>query len=208
MTSFGRRAAELVREVRFAEPGLVPPHNDELVRGVLEETREHFLAIHSTARALQEAGYELETAPPKQATAIIVHHESVLRNKRMLLAYEHERMRRIKALRWQLGKKALPGHAKAALSPSEAEFLTMYDANLRAYMGRASGVGLNLALDPVPPRTSKVEVRVLKSYGKIATVDGDVDLGEGTCHLLWRDEAQALVAEGVLELVNDDLQFA
>jgi hypothetical protein len=75
---------------------------------------------------------------------------------------------------------------------------------LGAYMGRG-GVGLNLTLDPSPPKGQKVEVRCLVDAGTIYTRDGEITLRARSVHYMWRDEAQPLIAEGVLQKVNDDL---
>ena len=63
---------------------------------------------------------------------------------------------------------------------------------------------MNLTLDPAPPRDHKVQVRVLEEYGEVVTRDGAVDLRKNTVHLLWRDDAQPLIAEGVLEKLDDN----
>ena len=75
---------------------------------------------------------------------------------------------------------------------------------LGAYMGRG-GVGLNLTLDPSPPKAQKVEVRCLVDAGTVYTRDGEITLRARSVHYMWRDEAQPLIAEGVLQKVNDDL---
>ena len=132
-------------------------------------------------------------------------------------------MGRIKALRWTVGG-GLPPDISAALSPSERDFFSAYNrraprraggsaaadvafATLRrllgAYMGRG-GVGLNLTLDPSPPKAQKVEVRCLVDAGTIYTRDGEISLRARSVHYMWRDEAQPLIAEGVLQKVNDD----
>jgi GINS complex subunit 1 len=49
-----------------------------------------------------------------------------------------------------------------------------------------------------------VQVRVLEEYGEVVTRDGAVDLRKNTVHLLWRDDAQPLIAEGVLEKLDDN----
>jgi len=46
-----------------------------------------------------------------------------------------------------------------------------------------------------------VRVRVLQERGELVTRDGTVDLAKNTVHLLWRDEAQPLITEGVVEMV-------
>ena len=58
--------------------------------------------------------------------------------------------------------------------------------------------------DPSPPKQQKVEVRVLVDFGSFWTRDGEVLLAARSTHLLWRDEAQPLIAEGVLEKVSDE----
>ncbi len=60
------------------------------------------------------------------------------------------------------------------------------------------------AQDPSPPKQQKVEVRVLTEFGSFWTRDGEVHLHAHSTHLLWRDEAQPLIAEGVLEKVSDE----
>ena len=62
-------------------------------------------------------------------------------------------------------------------------------------------MGINITLDPTPPKEHKVQVRVLQERGELVTRDGTVDLAKNTVHLLWRDEAQPLITEGVVEMV-------
>ena len=125
-----------------------------------------------------------------------------MRNKRALLVYLNERMSRVRNLRWEIGT-GLPEHVAENLSHSERSFFTQYAALVNKYQGRRGGVGLNLTLDPHPPRDFKVQVKVLEDYGEIVTKDGTVDLQKNTVHLMWRDEAQPLIAEGVLEKLDD-----
>ena len=152
---------------------------------------------------IQRSGASLEEAKPDDAASILVHHQAVLRNKRALLVYLNERMSRVRALRWEVGT-ALPEVVGENMSPSERSFFTQYSALVNKYQGRRGGVGLNLTLDPTPPRDHKVQVRVLEDYGEIVTRDGTVDLSKNTVHLLWRDEAQPLITEGVLEKLDDN----
>ena len=58
--------------------------------------------------------------------------------------------------------------------------------------------------DPSPPKQQRLEVRVLAvDYGTLYTRDGELQLNKGSTHYMWRDEAQPLIAEGVLEKVVD-----
>lgn len=45
---------------------------------------------------------------------------------------------------------------------------------------------------------------MLSDAGSFWSRDGEVHLQAGSIHLLWRDEAQPLIAEGLLERVSDD----
>lgn len=203
MSNFGAKGASLVLDIAQSEKGTIPPYNDETVRAVVEESQEHHRSILKLIGDIQRSGASLEEAKPDDAASILVHHQAVLRNKRALLVYLNERMSRVRALRWEVGT-ALPEVVGENMSPSERSFFTQYSALVNKYQGRRGGVGLNLTLDPTPPRDHKVQVRVLEDYGEIVTRDGTVDLSRNTVHLLWRDEAQPLITEGVLEKLDDN----
>jgi len=203
MSNFGAKGASLVLDIAQSEKGTIPPYNDETVRAVVEESQEHHRSILKLIGDIQRSGASLEEAQADDAASILVHHQAVLRNKRALLVYLNERMSRVRALRWEVGT-ALPEVVGENMSPSERSFFTQYSALVNKYQGRRGGVGLNLTLDPTPPRDHKVQVRVLEDYGEIVTRDGTVDLSKNTVHLLWRDEAQPLITEGVLEKLDDN----
>ena len=203
MSNFGAKGASLVLDIAQSEKGTIPPYNDETVRAVVEESQEHHRSILKLIGDIQRSGASLEEAKPDDAASILVHHQAVLRNKRALLVYLNDRMSRVRALRWEVGT-ALPEVVGENMSPSERSFFTQYSALVNKYQGRRGGVGLNLTLDPTPPRDHKVQVRVLEDYGEIVTRDGTVDLSKNTVHLLWRDEAQPLITEGVLEKLDDN----
>jgi len=65
-------------------------------------------------------------------------------------------------------------------------------------------VALNLTQDPAPPKAPKLEVRVVRDAGTVYTRDGGVALRARSVHLMWRDEAQPLIASGVLEKVSEE----
>ena len=189
-------------DIAQSEKGTIPPYNDELARAVVDESQEHHRSILKLIGDIQKTGASLDEARPDDAASILVHHQAVLRNKRALLVYLNERMSRVRNLRWEIGT-GLPEHVAENLSHSERSFFTQYATLVNKYQGRRGGVGLNLTLDPHPPRDFKVQVKVLEDYGEIVTKDGTVDLQKNTVHLMWRDEAQPLIAEGVLEKLDD-----
>ena len=202
MSNFGSKGASLVTDIAQSEKGTIPPYNDELARAVVDESQEHHRSILKLIGDIQKTGASLDEARPDDAASILVHHQAVLRNKRALLVYLNERMSRVRNLRWEIGT-GLPEHVAENLSHSERSFFTQYATLVNKYQGRRGGVGLNLTLDPHPPRDFKVQVKVLEDYGEIVTKDGTVDLQKNTVHLMWRDEAQPLIAEGVLEKLDD-----
>ena len=55
--------------------------------------------------------------------------------------------------------------------------------------------------DMLPPKDHKVEVRVLSDYGELFSRDGPLILSRNTVHFMWREDAQPLIAEGIVEEV-------
>ena len=198
---FGRRAVGLVKQGTGVESSLeLPAYEAEEVRQSQAEAEEHNRAVVQLAESVRDSGRDVADAPPGAAASILLHHQSLLRVKRCLLTYQHERSRRIRALRWRLGTKFLPPSIASGLSASESRFLDQYDAALREYFRSATyGLNLNLSLDPSPPRERRVEVRVLQRNGPVATADGEIRLEPGSLHLLWREDAQWLQARGLVE---------
>ena len=216
-----------------ASPSSIPPYNEELVRSILEEVKAHYEENKSLVRKLEQVNKKLEqledsaekmkgdsdTTQEKireKAEQIVkteeekggilaamhTHHHSILRNKKALMIYLNERVKRIQSLRWTLGI-GLPDSISENLSHSERDYFTEYSAILNKYMGKKEGINMNLTLDRDPPKEHKVQVKCTKDYGEIYTKDGVVDLKKDTVHLLWREEAQPLISEGVLEKLDD-----
>ncbi|KAK9906856.1 hypothetical protein WJX75_009228 [Coccomyxa subellipsoidea] len=208
---FGKRAVDLVKELSAAGSDSLPPYNDEQVRLVLEEIAEHSATLKELSgvlnekKRLREAELEERGEPstsvsfgdfPEETSAFIVHHTSILRNKRLLLTYMKERMDRIKRLRWQ--QRSLSEDTKQNLSQAEIEWFNTYSQLLSGYMRRDTGVGMDLTLDESPPKDPDMYVRVLRDYGEVAFSMGSVVLKKGSTHFLPRAEADPLIREGVL----------
>lgn len=206
-TSFGKKATELVKEISVsietsASPSSIPPYNDELVRSILEEVKAHHREMLSLLRKLENAEENNEKEKRSISAAMETHHFSILRNKKALMIYLNERAKRIQSLRWTLGV-GLPDSISENLSHSERDYFTRYSKILNKYMGKKDGINMNLTLDRDPPKEHKVQVRCLKDNGETYFKDGVVDLRKDTVHLLWREEAQELIREGVLEKLDD-----
>eukprot|EP00884_Botryococcus_braunii_P015069 jgi/Botrbrau1/23563/Bobra.0141s0031.1 len=209
---FGKRAAELLKEVAFCSPDALPPFNDSQVEAVKDEIITHDRLMQEIFRNIINAATipgESENSGDgrmqpnqvvwehhtEQASAVVVHHSSILRNKRLLLNYMNERLKRIKALRWQ--QRTIPKGLEGNLSPAEIEFFKGYDKLLNNYMRKDSGIGLDLTQCEVPPKEPSMQVRVIQDYGEVMFSTGPTLLKQGTVHCLPRAEAYVLVREGI-----------
>lgn len=125
-------------------------------------------------------------------------HAALQRNKRCLLAYLYERLRRIRALRWDYGP-VIPPEIKANLCEPEINYFNNYSKSLAAYM-MSIGDGIDLTTDLKPPKSLLVAVRCIEEYGKLELEDGEViNLTKHSQHYLPRQQIEALIRQGVLE---------
>lgn len=146
MSGFGRRAAELVKEVALADADTLPPFADGLLTAVKEEAGEHYRALlaalgaldHSAGAAQPQAdvaavvvrpgspGVALPprgvSRPPSSPPARQVHKRALLRNKRLMLAYMRVgdtrlRTERRAAVPLSRSLPSLCSHPSSALTP-------------------------------------------------------------------------------------------
>jgi GINS complex subunit 1 len=80
-----------------------------------------------------------------------IRHAAIKRNLRCLLAYHYNRIKCLKAMRWQFGS-ILPPDVKVNLSQSEIEWFSKYSNSLVQYMRTIGEGGINLAVDLKPPK--------------------------------------------------------
>lgn len=135
---------------------------------------------------------------PALGTGVLVFHESVHRNKRCVLAYLMNRLRRIQTYRWEAGAVAA-NHLSENMSAAESTFLTQYNKLLGSY---CSEVDLDITADAQPPKDLYIEVRVLADCGSVETDAGPVTLKPGTAHFLKRADVEPLIRQGLLEHVQ------
>lgn len=187
----GERGASLLREL--SKSRWVPPYDGDGVRSVISEIR---ALLEELVDTVTKHGSSFRT-DPGAASGAVVYHRAIERNKRCVLAYLHERMRRLVAHRWEYGA----GSATAlhdALSGTEATALNAYEKALGKY---CATVQLDLTADQKPPRDLYIEVRVLRDCGDLMTDHGAVALRKGTAHFLRRVDVEHLVRQGALEHV-------
>lgn len=127
-------------------------------------------------------------------------HAALQRNKRCLLAYLYERLRRIRNLRWDYGP-VIPPDIKANLCEPEINYFNNYSKSLASYMmSIGDGEGIDLTIDLKPPKALYVEVRCIEEYGKLELEDGEViNLIKNSQHYLPRQQIESLIRQGYLE---------
>lgn len=120
-----------------------------------------------------------------------------------MLAFLHERLERIKDVRWEFGP-TIPPTVKEALCEPEVQWFNNYNKILSTYMRSiGEGQGIDLTCDLDPPKSLFVQVRCLEDYGKLELENGEViTLKKNSQHYLPRLEIESLIKQGILERVN------
>ena len=131
--------------------------------------------------------------------SLSVHHATILRNKRSLLAYANHRVGTMKQMRWELGPM-LPDEIRSNMAREETQFFQKYDELLTRYIQETE---IDIMSDLVPPQDLNVEVRVMRDCGEVMFESGPVLLNEGTTHSLPRTEVEPLVRQGYLEQIQE-----
>lgn len=151
-------------------------------------------------RALRSPEYDEAAPDPGIACGVVMHHHSLLRAKRCMLAYLSYRLDRVRQLRWETGP-VVPSDLQPLLSGKEVEFFARYDGALNGYMGAIGD--MDLTADPSPPKQLHVEVRVLEDCGEVVTEDGNmVNLEAHTTHYLRRADVEHLIRQGKLQQLD------
>ncbi|KAF2071576.1 hypothetical protein CYY_007109 [Polysphondylium violaceum] len=187
---FTEKAIELLRELKRTDSLLA--YGDTSIKRTVEEIN----ALHK--ELIETISEHLED---KKTPYILSHSAvfqlSILRNKRCILAYLMERLNRIREYRWNSGTSLLSTDLKENLSPNESKFFADYDRLLTDYNAK---IGLDLTMDPQPPKELFIEVRVLKELGQVVLNSGiTVNLHLNTTHFLRRSDVSNLIAQGSLE---------
>jgi len=207
MSTYCQSSRQLLLSLASAD--WLPPPNPQAVTAVLNEQRDHMKVIDTiktTNSYTDDSGAEKLIGDYKPAA--LVHAAALKRNKRSLLAYNHYRLAKVAALRWETA--AIPQHLADNMSPQEIDFFESYDELLEEYQASVDcdlfefGGGLTGG-DGVPGCNSLVEVRVSapEGAGEIMTDDGGtVVLEAGTSHFLKRGDVERLVRSGELAQVG------
>ncbi|EEQ84955.1 DNA replication protein psf1 [Blastomyces dermatitidis] len=188
----------------------LPPYQTEMVRSVAREVRE---LDKDVARILEP--FEGTFNPSENhatACALLVHHLSMRRNKRCLLAYHRARAEKLEEFCWQgrdvldeqmqqggTGAQSSGGHANS-LSPEEMEYFRHYSDMLAAYKGQWIDIDLTGSLEP--PKDLFIDVRVLKDAGEIQTEYGAITLTKNSQFYVRLGDVERLIAQGYLQRLS------
>ncbi|KNA18734.1 hypothetical protein SOVF_068030 [Spinacia oleracea] len=193
---YGRRACQLVKELACAEPGQLTRFNDDLFNQVIKECTVHYSQFYELTRKMQEEGLDVQSARNADHFGMLIHHLSLLRNKRCLMAYVHKRSEVIQNLSWKVGR-VLPEEIENKLSDPEKRYFKSHSSALQSYMRGMDG--LDLTVDMVPPKDPYIKVRVLDDIGVTAMGDRDTNLARHSIHFLKRSDAEHYMFQGMME---------
>jgi len=171
------------------------PYEEDALRSLKAECRE----LYAKILALMGGGdAQLADLPDGVKAALVVHHQTILRNKECALLYFRERLATLTRLRLEAGL-VLPDELRANLGSNEKAFFADYDALYSEY---ARDVGLDLRAASRPPKDLYVEVRCNADCGEIVTEhSGVVRLDKGTSHFLRYADVEQLISQGMLQHV-------
>ncbi|XXG79398.1 hypothetical protein AAC387_Pa09g0478 [Persea americana] len=188
---YGRRASQLVRELASSESGQLTAFNTDLFDQVIKECNEHQVQLQSLLRKIQDDGLDIQTTKNADHFGAVAHHLSLIRNKRCLMAYMHNRAEIIRSLRWKVGP-VLPQEIQQKLSYSEEEYFKNHSTALESYM---SELDLDLTVDMVPPKDPYIQVRVLDDIGDVLLGDQSASLMRNSVHSLKCTDAEQFISQ-------------
>ena len=139
---------------------------------------------------------------PDRMMEILVYHQSLLRNKRCVLAYLQHRLDKVTSIRWELGS-VIGEHLDPKLSAHERQYFKDYDGLLNEYMSELGD--LDLCADMRPPKDHMISIRVLQEVGAIYAASGAVlDLSLNSVHRVRRADVEGLIQQGQVHIVDAD----
>ncbi|KAL0010619.1 hypothetical protein SO802_005727 [Lithocarpus litseifolius] len=192
---YGRKACQLVKELASGEKGQLTPYNSDLFDQVIAECSQHHLELQSLIRKMQEEGLDVQTTRNADHYGALIHHLSLVRNKRCLMAYMYNRAEIIRSLIWKVGP-VLPQQIQEKLSHTEEEYFKKHSGALQSYMSR---LDLDLTVDMVPPKDPYIQVRVLDDIGVVLSDDKTTNFACHSMHFLKRTDAEQFISRGLME---------
>ncbi|KAF7136388.1 hypothetical protein RHSIM_Rhsim08G0215800 [Rhododendron simsii] len=146
-----------------------------------------------------EEGLDNQTARNADHFGALIHHLSLVRNKRCLMAYVYNRAEVIQSLGW-IKEAPLPEEIQEKLSSSEKDYSQNHSATIRSYQLE---MDIDLAVDMVPPKDPYIKVRVLEDIGSVALSDQIANLARHAILFLRRTDAETYISQGLMEELTD-----
>ncbi|XP_073101136.1 uncharacterized protein [Elaeis guineensis] len=144
---------------------------------------------------IEDENLDIQTTRNEDHFGAVIHHLSLIRNKRCLMAYMYNRAETIQSLRWKVGP-VLPQEIQEKLNYSEEECFKNHSAAIQSYM---SELDLDLTVDMVPPKDPYIRVRVLDDIGEVCLGDHSISLTKHSLHFLRRTDAEPFISQGMME---------
>ncbi|KAG1365822.1 DNA replication complex GINS protein PSF1 [Cocos nucifera] len=192
---YGRRASQLLRELACSESGQLTAFNSDAFDQVIKECKEHNMQLQSLIRKIEDENLDIQTTRNEDHFGAVIHHLSLIRNKRCLMAYMYNRAETIQSLRWKVGP-VLPQEIQEKLNYSEEEYFKNHSAAIESCM---SELDLDLTVDMVPPKDPYIRVRVLDDIGEVCLGDHSISLTKHSLHFLRRTDAEPFISQGMME---------
>ncbi|WCJ40581.1 DNA replication complex GINS protein PSF1 [Euphorbia peplus] len=196
---YAKKGYELVKDLANGEKGQLQQFNEDLFNQVIGQCTQHYLELQALIRKMQEDNVDVQETRNDDHYGALVHHLSLLRNKRCLMAYVYKRSEIIRNLAWNVGLELLelPEEIQEKLSHSEKKYYGKHSAALQSYM---ADVGIELNVDMVPPKDPYIKVRVLDDMGEgILLSDKTANLARHSMHFLKRTDAEQYISRGLME---------
>ncbi|XP_031479046.1 uncharacterized protein LOC116249879 [Nymphaea colorata] len=192
---FCKSASQLLKELAYNDNDQLTPFNNDIFEQVFRECDEHHLHLQSLMRKIQDDGLDIQTTRNSDHFGAVIHHLSLIRNKRCLMAYMYNRAEIIRSLRWKIGT-ILPEEIQSKLNYSEEEYFKNHCAALEVYM---SEIDLDLTVDMIPPKDPSIQVRVRCDIGDVLLGDQVASLTNNSVHLMKRTDAEQFISQGLME---------
>lgn len=186
-------AAKLINEAKRTQ-GLeqLPVFQDELVRSVLQETKELQKVIEEAETRNQQAAEQGEFVPGAEQGEMYAAHLALRRNKRCLLGYERLRAERLDQLVWDNKEVSVDNY-------HEEEYFKQYNGIVVDYKNHFPEIDLSGSL--VPPKDVFIDVRVLKDAGEIQTEYGVFNLTKDSQFFVRKADVERLIQQGYLQRI-------
>eukprot|EP01084_Bolivina_argentea_P029343 54462_1 len=183
---YGQTGSQILLNLRRA--AWLPKYDADGVHKVTDEIKDLYSKIHGTLMAAQG----VDTDNPQSlaiSCSVIVHHNALLRNKRILCAYHRYRGDVLEDHRWEKGP-TLTNFARNKISPHEEDYFKRYNQLLIDYMKE---IDIDITSNLQPPKELNIEIEVKENVGDIQTCNGSMNLSRNTRQFVNANDVETLL---------------